>query len=206
MPRLPFALLAAAAALLQACTGGYMMDSEVQAVSRLQGLAGPATYSFERLPSQGSSMATVEAAAEPALQRAGLRRDDAAPRYRVQASALAEPGVSPWADTFNPALGGLGSFGAASLDRDYNWVYSQVHLVLRDASTGQVVYESRARSDGPRLDPRSTFEGLFAAALQGFPNPPAGPRTVAVQLGTGGAQARGPAVPAGSLWPSTPVN
>jgi hypothetical protein len=36
---------------------------------------------------------------------------------------------------------------------------------------------------GPWLDHNAVFAAMFEAALQGFPNPPAGPRRVAVQIG-----------------------
>jgi hypothetical protein len=46
-----------------------------------------------------------------------------------------------------------------------------------------VVFESHASSDGPWLDNTGVFPAMFDAAMQGFPNPPAGPRQVAIQIG-----------------------
>jgi len=211
MPPLSMRLLATAgaAALLPACGTGYLMESEVQSASRLAGMPAQPTFTFERLPSAAPRQDAVEAAAGAALQRAGLRRDDAAPRYRVQVGAQAQHGVSPWAEGWNPAFGGTRSISAGwpSVRRDYNWVYSEVRVLVRDAASQEVVYETRARSDGPWLNRPQALEGLFAAALQGFPNPPAGPRTVHVQLGSQGPQTVAPAGPApGSLWPSFPAS
>jgi hypothetical protein len=46
------------------------------------------------------------------------------------------------------------------------------------------VFESRAINDGPSLDGKAVFSAMFDAALQGFPNPPPGPRKVSVQVGS----------------------
>jgi len=205
--RLPAAC--GAAAVLAGCGSGYLMENQVQSFSRLPGVPAAPTYSFERLPSQAQDPAqnTIEAAADPALFRAGLRRDDAAPRLRVQVSARVQQGVSPWADAWHPHWPGRYGFGAGrglgmgfgfgwpSMDRDYNWFYREVSVVMRDAATQQVVFESRAVNDGPWLDSRAALQAMFDAAMQGFPNPPPGPRTVNVQLGgrTAPAPAAAPA-------------
>jgi len=42
------------------------------------------------------------------------------------------------------------------------------------------VYESRAISEGPYYDNAAILPAMFTAAMQGFPNPPAGPRQVNV--------------------------
>ena len=44
------------------------------------------------------------------------------------------------------------------------------------------VYESRAISDGPYFESAKVFPAMFTAALQGFPNPPQGPRKVNIQI------------------------
>jgi len=193
------ALTGTAAVLLSGCAGGYLMDNDVQSFSRLPAVPAQPTYTFDRLPSQAQDPAQslVEAAADPALFRAGLRRDDAQPRFRVQVSARVQHGVSPWAETWGPwgpwggpfghggwrgAGVGVG-FGWPSMDRDYNWYYREVAVVLRDAATQQVVYETRAHNDGPWLDHRVALEAMFDAAMQGFPNPPPGRRQVNIQLG-----------------------
>jgi hypothetical protein len=69
--------------------------------------ANPA-YRFERLPSQQNDQQDqVEAWADPALFRAGLKRDDAAPRYSVQVAARVQRILSPWADPWDGWGGGL---------------------------------------------------------------------------------------------------
>ena len=59
---------------------------------------------------------------------------------------------------------------------------SQVSLVMRDLRSGQVVYETRARHDGPWADSTPVFATLFQAAMAGFPNPPASPRKVFIDI------------------------
>ena len=65
-----------------------------------------------RVPAQQADPAqqALEALADPALHRAGFRRDDAAPRYSVQVSARTTRTLSPYADPWDP-WGGWGSWG-----------------------------------------------------------------------------------------------
>ena len=77
------------AGLLSGCATSYVLDNNVQAFSSLPAVPPNPTYRFERLPSQAAlpAQTQLEAMADPALFNAGLRRDDAAPRYSVQVSA-----------------------------------------------------------------------------------------------------------------------
>jgi hypothetical protein len=54
----------------------------------------------------------------------------------------------------------------------------EASLVLRDAATQQVVYETSALHEDVWTDDPALFGVLFDAALSGFPQPPAGPRQV----------------------------
>jgi len=56
--------------------------------------------------------------------------------------------------------------------------------VLREAGTNRVVYETRARNDGPYTSSAAILPVMFQAALQGFPNPPQGERRVNIELPT----------------------
>jgi hypothetical protein len=57
----------------------------------------------------------------------------------------------------------------------------QLKLVLRAVDGGQVVFESRAVHEGFGGRIEDVLPAMFQAALQGFPNPPAGLRTVSIQ-------------------------
>jgi hypothetical protein len=58
----------------------------------------------------------------------------------------------------------------------------EVSLIMRDLKSGQVVYETRASHAGPWSDSVPIFATLFQAALANFPNPPAGPRRVNIEV------------------------
>lgn len=58
----------------------------------------------------------------------------------------------------------------------------EVSVVLRDARSGQVVYESTATHDGPWRHSNSQWAALLEAALDGFPEPPIGARRVVIEV------------------------
>jgi hypothetical protein len=191
------AILAAAALGLAGCATGYRLDNQVQSFSSLQALPAQATYRFERLPSQQNpAQAQLEAFADAALHQAGLRRDDSHPRYAVQVSGRVQRVLSPYADPWD--WGGWGGFGwgisgwhrgvgigiGGPFGRmESPWFQREVAVIVRDLGSNQVVFESRAHNDGPWLDNATVLPAMFSAALQGFPNPPAGPRRVDIQVG-----------------------
>lgn len=180
---------------LSGCATGFLLDNQVQTFSHLTAPPAPPTYRFERLPSQQADPAqsALEALADPALHRAGLRRDDAAPRYGVQVTARTAPVLSPYADPWDTwggrwglGFGGRGvgiGFGVPFGRMESPWFQREVSVVVRDLTSNQVVYETRAVNNGPWLDNRTVIPAMFEAALQGFPNPPAGPRRVDIQVG-----------------------
>ena len=162
------ALAGAAAVLLAGCANTYRLDNTVESFSGLTTLPATPTYRFERLPSQAAQPghAQLEALADPALFRAGLRRDDASPRYSVQVSARVTQVLSPWADPWlspygwgmdwrygwGPRWGVGGAFGPPFPRTDQPWFIREVGVLVRDVGTNQVVFESHANSDGPWLD------------------------------------------------------
>ncbi|GAC1604077.1 MAG: hypothetical protein NVS3B2_09200 [Ramlibacter sp.] len=177
------------AVLLSGCATGYLLDNSVQSFSGLSALPASATYRFDRLPSQQASpvQSQLEAFADPALLRAGLRRDDAAPHYSVQVSARVQPVVSPWADPWD-AWGGHRflryGFGWPYRRLEPPWFEREVTVVMRELSSNRVVYETHAASDSPLSDNAAVFPAMFQAAMQGFPAAPPGPRRVDIQVGS----------------------
>ncbi len=196
-------LLVAASALLAGCATGYKLDNAVQSFSALPVLPANPTYRFERLPSQSADQAAqsqLEALADPALFEAGLRRDDAAPRYAVQVSARAARVLSPWSDPWwgnsaafgwNLGLGvGVGRHGGVGMSLGYPifppappWWHREVSVLVRSLANNQVVFESRAVNEGPWHDSNTVLAAMFKAAMNGFPNPPQGLRRVDLQVG-----------------------
>lgn len=189
--------LCVAALLLAGCASTFVVDSSVRSFSSLAALPAQPTYRFERLPSQQEpGQAQLEAMADAALHHAGLRRDDANPRYAVQVSGRLLPTLSPWADPWRWGGGwgvgyhrrGLGlGFGGPWGGLESPWYHREVAIVVRELPSNRVVFESHASNDGPWLDNNLVFPAMFQAALQGFPNPPTGPRRVDVQVGRAGA-------------------
>ena len=208
LPRSTIALLAAALLLaLGGCAGPRLIDSEVQSFTAAVPAQRPASYRLERLPSQteGRAQEQLEAMAAVALAKVELTpaplvsgaiagTSAAAPtaRYAVQVSAQVEAIVSPYGDPFFGGFWGHRSgrhFGGFGMSLESPWYRHAVHILLRDGVTGQPVYESSASFDGPWSDSGHLLPVVLDAALQGYPNPPAGPRKVVIELPSSQAEA-----------------
>jgi hypothetical protein len=177
--------------VVSGCASTYMLDNTVQSFSHLTALPSPATYRFDRLPSQQDpGQAQLEAFADAALNSAGLRRDDASPRYSVQVGGRIERVLSPWADPWDGWGWGGWGFGHGRRHGHFGlmarmespWYHREVTVIVRDLASNRVVFESTARNDGPWRDNPQVFPAMFQAAMQGFPTPPPGPRVVNIQL------------------------
>lgn len=184
--------LSAATILLAGCATSYVLDNTVQSFSSLAALPAAPTYRFERLPSQQApDQVQLEIMADAALHKAGLRRDDANPRYSVQVSARIQPVLSPWASPWDGWWGaGFGGhhrgfgfgFGGRMSNWESPWYHREVSVILRELATNRVVYETHASNDGPWSGSATVFPAMFEAAMQGFPAPPAGPRQVNITV------------------------
>jgi hypothetical protein len=179
----------AALALVSGCAGTYVLDNRVQSFSSLPALPAASTYRFERLPSQQAdpAQAQLEELADAALFKAGLRRDDANPRFSVQVSARSQRVLSPYADPWDEWAWGWGlarrRWHLGGYSRfDQPWYDREVAVIVREIPGNRVVYESRAGNDGPISDASAVLAAMFEAAMQGFPNPPAGMRRVDIPL------------------------
>jgi hypothetical protein len=198
---IPTLLLCAAAATLAGCsTGPRLVDSQVQSFSTLAAVPAPATYRIERLPSQQMpSFEPIAALAEQALGRAGLQRDDAAPRLLAQIGVQAD--TVPRRDPFAPYGGpwGFGGWHGRGWGFHGGWGFyaptplhrRAVSIVLRDAATQAVVYETSAVHEDVWVADPGVYGVLFDAALTGFPQPPQGPRQVRMPLMAAPAAAPG---------------
>jgi hypothetical protein len=179
-------------ALLSGCAGTYQLENDVQAFSTLTALPAPATYRFDTLPLQaGPPQTQLELWAVPALEKIGMRRDDATPRFSVQVGARINAELSPWASPWDASWGFGGRWGGfhhgfrGGLMYHYEppWYHREVSLIVRELPSNRVIFESHAQSDEPRGDNVIVFPAMFDAALAGFPNPPPGLRRVNVLLG-----------------------
>lgn len=199
MRRLAILLSLAGAALLAGCSGMRIVDSDVTAYSTI-GAVMPAnfTYRFERLPSQeraGEPQSRIEAMAEQSLARVGPRRNDASPRYSVLVGARVQatdrdPWGSPWQPWgfmgHQPVVTRSGQVVYVptfpSSGPPLPWYEREVSIVIRELSTGQVVYETRASHSGRWSDTGNLLPVMFDAALRGFPSAPPGPVRVNIEI------------------------
>ncbi len=197
------ALILLASALTACATGPRTLGADVRTSAAqppgnavLQG----AHYRFERGPLVAGQPAPekLEAMAQAALARVGAVRDDVRPRLSVQVGGYVS---AYWMDDAyygglsNPRIalgmgvgrgwrgGGVGfGLGWPMSDPSIPAYVSEVSVLMRDLSTGQIVYDTRARHDGPWHDTENVLAALFVAALEGFPQPSQAVRRVGVPL------------------------
>lgn len=209
--RLSLAALALAALLLAGCASVIRIDNQVESFARWQdrpsGTAVPAppqVYRFERLPSQqgARNQDELETLAEAALGRVGWSRAaEATPapwRVQVNASVVRLP-RAPWEDPYD--VWGPFGYPYGLPGRDYvvtgtgqviffpafprfetPYYQRAVAIVIREAASGRVVYETRAAHDGRWNSTPSLWTAMIDAALAGFPVPPAGVRQVNIDI------------------------
>ena len=217
LPSVSLLLCAAAVAGLAGCSTQRLVEGQVQSFSTLAAVPSPATYRIDRLPSQQMpSFEPIAALADQALARAGLRRDDAAPRLLVQIGVQADtvPRYDPFAGPYGPYPWGFGGWYGRGWGWHGAWRFNDptplyrraVSIVMRDATTQAVVYETSATHEDVWVADPAVYGVLFDAALQGFPQPPQGPRQIRLPLppAPGKAPAATPAQP-GTVVPAAPA-
>ncbi len=201
------AVTALALTVLAGCSGMRVVDTDVTSFAQWPGgAAGPAqgaSYRFERLPSQsaGNTAGTLpqdelETMTRFALSRYGLVNNPTAPSLNVQVGASTRM-ARRYNNGFGPAFGGgvslgtgtAGSFiglsfplgGMGGLYDSPSYLH-ELSVIMRDASSNAVVYETRASHSGIWGDTRAVYPAMLDAALQGFPRPSAGTRRVNVEI------------------------
>ena len=183
------------------CSTTRVLENEVTAFYNWN--ASPPTpgtaYRFERLPSQqviGAQQDYVEERARTALAKVGMQMNPATARYSVQVRVSTQvierlPNDGAGYDGFGFATPGVflggGSQGAAfglSFPMRFSEPYyrRELTLLMSDLGTHQVVFETRALSDGVQGETLSVLSAMLDAALRGFPQPPPGPYRVNVQI------------------------
>ncbi len=189
--------LIAMLALLAGCSGMRIVDSDVRAFAANQGVAVPANYRFERMPSQqaqGAQQDRLEAIVQAELTKVDMQRNDAIARYSVSFDLrLARDPRAPWDDP--PLWGGLHHaavvvtpngtivhYPLLVLQFDTPYYRREVHLLVRRLSDGILVFESRANHDGRWSDDEAVLPAMFEAALRGFPHPPQGVRRIGIEI------------------------
>lgn len=190
--------------LATGCSGLRVIDTDVTSFALWPGAAPApgAGYRFERLPSQqllparGLGMELpqdqLEALARDALAKVGMLNNPADAAFDVQVSASTRftqryayenrffgyPAVAVGGGTAGSFVG----FSMPIMVYDTPIYMREVSLVIRDARSHAVLYETRATHDGIWADARAVLPAMLAAALQGFPVPPAGTRRVNIEI------------------------
>ena len=189
-------LLAAAAVAVSGCAALNSVTSDVSSFGEWPSARKAGTYAFERLPSQQARAAeteALEAAARPALQKAGFTAvaAGAEPDVLVQVGSRvgrAEPTwAAPiwWGGSFGYYRHGpwIGPRWGLNFQHDALRYDREVALLIRDRSSGKPLFEARASNEGNASNAgNSTLAAMFEAAMVDFPRLGMNPRRVSVPL------------------------
>lgn len=197
MSKMPtFALVAL---LLAGCSGIRTLDTDVSSFGAWPAERKPGIYAFDRLPSQqaqASETEKLEAAARPALEKAGFQpaAEGQQPEVLVQVGARTTRAdrvlwEDPlwWRGGFGAWRGG--SWTGPGLRTPGYWVRvdaprydREVALLVRDRISGKPLYETHAAYESRSPGDELTIAAMFDAALTDFPKLGVNPRRVVVTL------------------------
>lgn len=185
---------------MSGCAGMNTLSSEVTAYGSWPAERKAGTYAFERLPSQQARLdqqQRLEAAARPALQAVGFKwlSEGKAAEYLVQLQARSSANERSRSDPFwawqsvPPPYPGRPARpyyayppGLWAHPLDITSYEREVVVLIRDAKSGQTLFESHAVSDGSSPSFKGLLDALFNAALKDFPQADNGPRRVTTPL------------------------
>ena len=193
----------AIALVLGGCASFNNLRNEVSTFGPWPAERKPASFVFERLPSQQvqpERQTEIETAARGALEAAGFRvaADAGNAEYLMQIGARVTSN-DPW--IYNDPLfwrGGVRygyGYGYGRWGRGWGpgWGFNsgieftptferEVALLIRDRKTGQLLYETRASNTGPSTSIAYLMPAMFEAALNDFPHAGPNPRNVTTQI------------------------
>lgn len=198
----------AGAALLAGCATVKSVDASVASFGDWPAGLAPGTYAFDRLPSQEKDpqrQRSLENAAAQGLSNAGFRPaiEGTKPAVMVQIGARTERfEQAPWDDPFwwggprrfgyggwvgSGPYGPWGPYGFhhgmwAPFPSQPDVYLHEVALLIRDASTGKALYETRASTDGYSSGGDRLLAAMFIAAMRDFPRTDDKPHDVRVLL------------------------
>ena len=190
------ALLATLALGLAGCSGFNNVESDVSTYSKWPTGRQPATYAFERLPSQQArekEQDRLESAARAAVEASGFKpaTDPKAADVTVQLGARASRADrSPYDDPlwwrgglYYSRLGRHPFYGPQVVYQFDNPRYDrEVVVLIRDRQSGEPLYEARASNDGNTPGGYALLGAMFQAAMTDFPHNGVNPRRVSVPL------------------------
>ena len=189
--------------VLGGCATLRDLSSDVSSFSRWPSERRPASYAFERLPSQQAQpeqQHQLEEAARPAIEAAGFT--PAADAGRADVTVTLGARITPvdrlpfndpfwWGPAFRQPFaygprsrlfwgpGWYTGWGPRWSDYGYQ---REVVLLIRDRESGQPLYEARASSDGYVPMAATALPAMFRAAMQDFPGGAPDPHPVTIEL------------------------
>ena len=189
--------LMCSATVLAGCAGMNSVSNDVYSFGDWPSGRAPGSFAFDRLPSQqalGEETDRVEAAARPALERAGFvpAAQGQSPDVLVQVGARStrsDRGV--WDDPFW-WRGGFGySRHGPWFGPSWGWqarydmprVQREVAVLIRDRASGKPIFEARATNETMISTDAETLSAMFEATLVDFPRLGVNPRRVVVPVG-----------------------
>lgn len=181
---------------LAACSSTYTVSADVRSFGQWPEGRAPATYAFERLPSQQmdeAPQAQLEAAASAALEKAGFKRAADAKSAEVLVSigmSINPNDRAPWDDplwwrwqgNYNHWRYGPHWRAGANVIWTEPRYERGVALLLRDRASGEPLYEARASNEGMTQGDSRLPGALFDAAMSDFPKTETKEHRVSVQV------------------------
>jgi Domain of unknown function (DUF4136) len=182
------------AAALAGCATTRQLDSDVSTYSQWPAGRQPATYAFERLPSQqarAEQQQMLEDAARPAVEAAGFKpaADDKGADVSIQVGARVSATQRVLYDDPFWWRGGLYGHWRRGFYSPYWGVHyatpfydREVALLIRDRKSGLALYEARATNGASSAAIGAVLPAMFEAAMKDFPHAGVNPRRVTVEL------------------------
>ena len=191
-------LAAAAVSVMAGCSTVRLVESDVRSYTQWPESRQPGSFTFERLPSQQANpeaQARLEKLALPALQQAGFQlAEQGAGEVTIQVGlGQTYYDRAPWDDPYPWGYGGGLFYGRgirSGVGLGLGWSMPSPYYVfdaavlIRDAKTKQVLYETHAKHDGRWADD-PIRAALFEAAMKDFPRPAISPRRVSIEIPPG---------------------
>lgn len=183
--------------LLGACATMRQVDGDVSTYSQWPAGRKPATYVFERLPSQqarAEQQQQLEDAARSAVEAAGftLAADEKDADVAIQVAARISPNErSIYDDPFWWRGGLYGRWRRGYYSPYWGWgaqlspssYEREVAVLIRDRKTGQALFEARAVNNATSsASSARVLAAMFAAALTDFPHVGVNPRRVSINV------------------------
>jgi len=179
---------------LGGCASVHQLDSDVSTYSQWPADRRPASYAFERLPSQqarAQQQQKLEDAARRAVESAGFTpaADDKDAEFSVQVGARVSVYERPLYDDPFWWRGGLYTHWRRGFYSPYWGVQfappgyeREVAVLIRDRKSGLPLYEARATNGWSSSSLTALLPALYEAAMKDFPHTGVNPRRVSVEL------------------------